>query len=187
MPEQHIDIIITGFLAANLSYPIALTITTVLLPMDNKYKKSFPLTTNILYFLFISTVLFLAACTKNNYSFLPAYHFKSINKKPDYSNLNYWAAHPWKKDPGDSVPKPLLQNYSKDSLADVFFIHPTTLTSMRDSCWNADIDDADLNAKTDYSTILYQASVFNEKCRIFAPRYRQAHIRSFFVPDSISS
>jgi hypothetical protein len=49
---------------------------------------------------------------------------------------------------------------------------------------NARIDDKILNAKTDYTTILYQASVFNQHCRVFAPRYRQAHISSFFMQDT---
>ena len=142
--------------------------------------------TNILCFLLIAPIIILPSCTQRDYSYLPAYHFKSATEKPDYANLDYWAAHPWKKDPGDSVPKPLLRGYIKDSVADVFFIHPTTLTAKSDHRWNAPIDDAGINAKTDYTTILYQASVFNEKCRVFSPRYRQAHIRSFFVPDSVS-
>ena len=41
------------------------------------------------------------------------------------------------------------------------------------------LNDQSLNAKTDYSTILYQASAFNEY-RVFAPRYRQAHLRSYY-------
>ena len=45
------------------------------------------------------------------------------------------------------------------------------------------IDDDYINAKTDYSTILYQASVFNRECRVFAPRYRQASIKIFFEKD----
>ncbi len=142
--------------------------------------------TNILCFLLFIPIIFTASCSQRDYSYLPAYHFKSATESPDYANLDYWAAHPWKKDPSDSVPKPLLRGYIKDSVADVFFIHPTTLTALSDQRWNAPIDDAEINAKTDYTTILYQASVFNEKCRVFAPRYRQAHIRSFFVPDSVS-
>nr|AUN35581.1 hypothetical protein [uncultured bacterium] len=66
-------------------------------------------------------------------------------------------------------------------MADVFFIHPTTLTDYADSSWNAAIDNTAINSKTDRSTILYQASVFNESCRVFAPRYRQAHIKAFFI------
>jgi hypothetical protein len=72
-------------------------------------------------------------------------------------------------------------------MVDVFFIHPTTLTDKNDTSWNATIDDATLNAKTDYSTILYQASVFNEKCRVFAPRYRQAHLKAFYIPANESA
>ncbi len=102
----------------------------------------------------------------------------------DYSNMIYWAAHPWKTDPSDSVPAPLKHNNAaNDSLADVFFIHPTTFTSKKFTSWNASVDDEILNLKTDNGSILYQASVFNENCRVFAPRYRQANIKAFFIPD----
>ncbi|MFT3980925.1 MAG: DUF3089 domain-containing protein [Ferruginibacter sp.] len=106
---------------------------------------------------------------------------------PDYSRLSDWAAHPWKWDPSDSVPKPLRKHFVKDSVVDIFFIHPTTLTNKKDSDANADIDDAALNHKTDYSAILYQASVFNEEARVFAPRYRQAHYSNYFSKDSLRS
>lgn len=125
-------------------------------------------------------VVLAVSCSQKNYSSQIQYQFTSEDKKPNYSNLNYWAAHPWKHDLSDSIPKPLQSSYNQDSLADVFFIHPTTLTSQKDKRWNADIDDAEINSKTDYSSILYQASVFNEKCRVFAPRYRQAHIKAFY-------
>jgi hypothetical protein len=141
-----------------------------------KYKISFLLNS----FFIPGMFLMLASCSNKNYALQNAYQFKSLTKIPDYSNLYYWAAHPWKKDLSDSVPGDLQKNYKQDSLADVFFIHPTTLTNYEDKIWNAGIDDAAINAKTDYSTILYQASVFNEKCRVFAPRYRQAHIKSFY-------
>jgi hypothetical protein len=124
--------------------------------------------------------LILPGCKTPTYSHLPAYQFTSSNGQPDYSSLNYWAAHPWKKDPSDSVPKSLRNKGYTDSLVDVFFLHPTTLTDKKDKRMTAAIDDAELNAKTDYSSILYQASVFNQNCRVFAPRYRQAHYRCFF-------
>lgn len=132
-------------------------------------------------FLLIASLLILTSCSKKNHALQTEYQFRSETKIPDYSKLDYWAAHPWKKDLSDSVPADLQQNYKQDSLADVFFIHPTTLTDYANEIWNAAIDDAAINAKTDYSTILYQASVFNAKCRIFAPRYRQAHIKAFFT------
>lgn len=142
--------------------------------------------TNRYKFLWILISFVVFSCSKKNYSSYPAYQFHATNKLPDYSDLNYWAAHPWKKNTSDSVPKPLRHYYKKDSSADVFFIYPTTLTSATDQRWNADIDDALINAKTDYSTILYQSSVFNESCRIFAPRYRQANIKSFYIPEEQS-
>lgn len=107
----------------------------------------------------------------------------SIDGIPNYGSLTYWASHPWKTDPADNIPAPLDQTI-KDSLADVFFIHPTTYTEPdMPAGWNADIDDEALNKKTDEGTILYQASVFNEHCRIFAPRYRQANLKAFFTTD----
>jgi hypothetical protein len=134
----------------------------------------------------ISSILFAVAfisCSQKYYPLTTGYNFKSIDSKPNYSDLHYWAAHPWKWDPSDSVPGPLRKDYIKDSSVDVFFIHPTTLVDYNKETWNADIDDSALNTKTDYSTILYQASVFNEQCRVFAPRYRQAHIRAFYSAD----
>jgi hypothetical protein len=136
----------------------------------------------ILFFI----VIIVFSCSKKNYASLPEYQFKSVDNKPDYSNLNYWAAHPWKKDPADSVPRPLRASYKKDSVADVFFIYPTSLTSANDVRWNADIDDAVINSRTDNSSILYQASVFNEQCRIFSPRYRQAHLRAFYTDEVVA-
>ena len=132
--------------------------------------------------LFTILLVGLFSCSDKYQSFKSRYQFKSPDGKPDYSNLDYWAAHPWKHDPSDSVPAPLI-NEPRDSLADVFFLHPTTYTFKRKKKQNADIDDDYINAKTDYSTILYQASVFNQQCRVFAPRYRQAHINNFFLKD----
>ena len=127
------------------------------------------------------------SCSKKNYATRAVYQFISADGKPDYSDLHYWAAHPWKWDPSDSISKVYRQSYKKDSLADVFFLYPTTLIDNKDERWNAPIDDAVINERTDYSTILYQASVFNEKCRVFAPRYRQAHLKTFFSDNKLKS
>jgi hypothetical protein len=132
----------------------------------------------------ITALLF--SCSKYK-SYQSQYNFKSENGIPDYSSLDYWAAHPFKHDPSDSIPLP-LRNEIADSTVDVFFLHPTTFTKKKHGGYkNAAIDDPYLNAKTDYSTILYQASVFNADCRVFAPRYRQAHIANFFSKDTIQS
>ncbi|RYY46383.1 MAG: DUF3089 domain-containing protein [Chitinophagaceae bacterium] len=108
-------------------------------------------------------------------------------RTPDYRRLADWAAHPWKWDPADSIPKPFKNSEYRDSTVDVFFIHPTTFTNKKDSNANADLDDVKLNAKTDNSAILFQASVFNEQSRIFAPRYRQAHYGNYLITDTVRS
>ena len=151
-----------------------------------KYKTYFSLTFPPILVIFLVFIFSLNSCSKKNYSFSGSNQFKATDKIPDYTDLNYWAAHPWKKDPSDSIPAPLLTGYTIDTSTDVFFIHPTTYTGNNNKGWNAPIDDYEINTKTDRTTILYQASVFNEKCRVFAPRYRQANINAFYISDSLS-
>ncbi|MEY4629850.1 MAG: hypothetical protein RLZZ595_2176 [Bacteroidota bacterium] len=140
----------------------------------------------LVLFLLFATWLFVASCSNKITSYTGVAAFKSTNGVPDYSNLDYWAAHPDKWDPSDTVPKPLVTN-PMEKVADVFFLHPTTLTGERTTgVTNAQIDDSLLNYKTDYSPILYQASAFNERSRIFAPRYRQAHIGMYAEKDSVA-
>jgi hypothetical protein len=108
---------------------------------------------------------------------------------PNYADLKYWAAHPDKKDPADRTPVGTdLKDLQSESQVDVFFIHPTTLTYSRGSdVWNGDVNNEKLNQKTDDGSILFQASIFNNVGRVFAPRYRQAHLYSFFTKDTASA
>ena len=108
---------------------------------------------------------------------------------PDYNDLKNWAAHPDKNDPADSIPKGSnFKNEQATSQVDVFFLHPTTFTFERgNDNWNGDLANEKLNLKTDNGSILYQASVFNGVGRIFAPRYRQAHLFSYYTPDTASA
>src|ERR1700741_3339577 len=71
-------------------------------------------------------IIIFASCSSNKNISYTNYNFKSLNDVPDYSNLDYWAAHPWKHDPSDSLPKALQKNYNPDSTVDIFFLHPTT-------------------------------------------------------------
>jgi hypothetical protein len=106
---------------------------------------------------------------------------------PRYETLNDWAAHPYKHDNADSVPAE-LQYEKRDSIADVFFIHPTSYTQdFKTSNWNADMDDAAINAETENRSILNQASAFNGSCRVYAPHYRQAHLKVFFLKNNPQS
>ena len=110
----------------------------------------------------------------------------TISSNPNYASIELWAAHPTKQDPSDSVPKPLQEGFEKDTTVDVFFIHPTSYTGKEMVEWNANLADEALNKKTDGSSILYQASAFN-KYNVYAPRYRQAHIQSYYTTDTVNA
>ena len=136
--------------------------------------------------------IFMVSCNKSLTPSLGKYQAGNANKPVanpnniDYSNLYFWAAHPNKKDPADMVPKG-IKNETRSEVADVFYIHPTTLTKKEDSAiTNADIFNDKLNRFTDYSAILYQASAFNQHAKVYAPRYRQAHILNYFKSRKIT-
>lgn len=132
----------------------------------------------------LAAIMLGAGCMPRYGKYAAQYSFAQTAVLPQYGNLQYWAAHPWKKDPSDSTPLFLLGE-KRDSSIDVFFVHPTTYTGERNGV-NADVNDPELNAKTDYSTLLYQATAFNQQARVFAPRYRQMHLSQFFVSESES-
>ncbi len=105
-----------------------------------------------------------------------------------YNKLENWAAHPDKQDPSDRIPGKDLLIDNLLYKADVFFIHPTTYTGSKgQDLWNPSINDSLLNVKTDASSILYQASAFNKAGRIFAPRYRQAHLHAYSTKYKVSA
>ncbi|MFT3932222.1 MAG: DUF3089 domain-containing protein [Chitinophagaceae bacterium] len=136
--------------------------------------------------LFYVLCLFFTGCSPKYTQYISRYKNTDTTLAPNYRDLYYWAAHPQKRDPSDSVPRPLRKNYLIDTTADVFFLYPTTFTNFADTGWNANINDANLNAKTDYTTILYQASAFNDY-NIYSPRYRQANIRAYFTTDTANA
>lgn len=140
-------------------------------------------------FYFILAALLLSSCADRNLtSYQTRYSQEKWEDVPNYSKLINWAAHPEKRDPSDSVPADLITNYKPNQMADVFFIHPTTyLDPLAPSGWNAAISNIQINYSTDYRAILNQASIFNEIGKIYAPRYRQAHIKSYYPISSIDT
>jgi hypothetical protein len=109
------------------------------------------------------------------------------DREVKYDKLSNWAAHPLKRDNSDSLSNAYKEDVNED-LCDIFFLHPTSLTDKkRRNIVNAGIEDEEINRKTDESSILYQASIFNEIGRIYAPRYRQAHIQRYYDTGSIQS
>ncbi|TGE21992.1 DUF3089 domain-containing protein [Hymenobacter aquaticus] len=102
---------------------------------------------------------------------------------PDYAQPDTWAALPTRRDSADVVPLGSgLRDQQQTAVADVFYVHPTTY--YKSFSWNADLADARLNLFTDNSTIRKQATVYNAAARVYAPRYRQATLYSFFDEKS---
>ncbi len=129
------------------------------------------------------------ASTREEKRWSPA--LEPIPQAPDYHNPKSWALHPiliplQKLDPPKGFRRRVkgLGPNSNDLKADVFFIHPTML--LDGETWNADVNNAEMNASVDVWPIRHQASAFSGAGRVFAPRYRQAHVRIFSLGDSLS-
>lgn len=135
-------------------------------------------------FLMAALLFFFSSCSRKIQSYRGEAAFHSIEGIPEYDKLEYWAAHPDKRDMSDTLTSVIKKGNEKG--VDVFFVHPTTYTGSRlNDETNARIDDSVINYKTDHSPILYQSSVFNENNNIYAPRYRQAHISMYQEKDSV--
>ncbi|MEO1258028.1 MAG: DUF3089 domain-containing protein [Bacteroidota bacterium] len=130
----------------------------------------------LLLFVFGSVVIMSCAIRPTDFS--PT----SVPSAPDYSLSENWAALPSKSDNADLVPGDQLTDQQARSKVDVFFMHPTTYTR-KGTVWNGSVGDKKLNEKTDDSTIKYQATIFNGVGKVYAPRYRQAHLTSFYSKD----
>lgn len=144
-----------------------------------------PLWGQVFSFLFIG--LLHVACQRGPYQLKSNYSGTKPPPTPDYSRPESWAALPNRRDAADSIPRgALVRDQQAEALTDVFFVHPTIYTGQPQgpSEWNADVTDAAMNLRVDQSTILNQASVFNGSCRVFAPRYRQAHYYTFLTKNA---
>lgn len=97
---------------------------------------------------------------------------------PDYAQPQAWALHP--------AHRPLLawpQGYGpmpSPGDAHVFYIHPTTQRGVGAE-WNAGWDDPTANGIADNWPLRHQTSAFRGVGTIYAPRYRQAHLRVFYT------
>jgi hypothetical protein len=125
--------------------------------------------------------LFLLFAVQSIYTFsnsLPPFKETDQPKVPDYADSKYWSALPFRKDAADLHPR--NETWINDSLkeVDVFYIYPTLYA--KGNTWNADLDNKKLNKRLDNLPVKYQASIFNQIGRVYAPRYRQAIIDSYF-------
>lgn len=124
-----------------------------------------------------------------NYAMTPPDSFDETvhPEAPDYGNPDHWAALPGRNDAADllvsdDIEDDLIADRQAIAEADVFYVHPTTLLLRVN--WNQPLDHSLTNLITDEGVIRNQASAFNNCCRVFAPRYRQATLRAFSVEGS---
>lgn len=142
----------------------------------------------LILFLLVSSLFLLGSCSKKTYRPVGDYDVKATPAAPDYSNMDFWAAHPSKTDNADRTPGNLFKNNQADAEVDVFYIYPTIYTGKKgQDQWNAPVDDSEFNESVDKTAILNQASVFNGAGKIYAPRYRQAHIHAYFTRNKIAN
>ena len=124
--------------------------------------------------IFSACLLFLYSCV------IPARKFEvtKMPAAPNYANDSCWAALPTKKDSADvNIYAAGIIDKQQTAPIDVFYVHPTTY--LFGNKWNASLNDEEVNKKTDRLAVRNQASVFNEMCRVYAPRYRQAVLFSY--------
>jgi hypothetical protein len=95
----------------------------------------------------------------------------------DYTDEKYWAAFPGKASEAVLVPEGLEPSPTRP-LVDVFYIHPTSY--VYGDHWNAPPFTDSWSNDAVKVMLAAQAGMFNGCCRVFAPRYRDATIWSFY-------
>lgn len=131
--------------------------------------------------LFISFCFFIVLFTQGC---LPSRTFDRATHpaKPDYSDEESWVALPWRFDAADCIPQTCPSPDRQDSAqVDVFYVYPTAYVI--GTKWNAKISNKSLLARIGTITES-QASVFNVSCKVYAPLYRQAILKSFLNDKS---
>lgn len=134
-------------------------------------------------FLLIFCSILFCSCSKTYLSPIGEYKGDNTPSAPDYSDEKYWSALPGKDDMADVTPPGLTDNQAT-AAADVFFMYPTIYIGEKgEDQWNAPVDDPAFNERVDESTIKFQASIFNGAGKVYAPRYRQAHLNAYWAKD----
>ena len=96
---------------------------------------------------------------------------------PDYASAESWAALPGHPSPADDLPTGMRA--AQNAPVDVFFIHPTGY--MKGYDWNSPLNAKSSTEENTKWMMANQASVFNGCCNIYAPRYREASILTYFA------
>ena len=128
----------------------------------------------VLIFSFSSCGLLSESVKEVNYTSEEYGKFKP-SVAPNYELFKSWAVHPKKE---NIIIEEFINN---EELLDVnvFFIHPTLFWDKKNTAWNSDINDIDMAESINSSSIKYQASAWASTGNLYAPLYRQAHLRVF--------
>ncbi len=102
---------------------------------------------------------------------------------PDYAKEEFWAALPSKKDPADLVPAGVTAITQGEGGVDTFFIHPTGF--LHAGSWTSSMRLDSITEENTLWMMANQASAYNGCCNVYAPRYRQANIFTFFSDTGI--
>lgn len=102
-----------------------------------------------------------------------------LSQPLDFRNSENWLVLP-EKSPAFFKEEFIDSTYLKS--VDVFYIFPTILVDYADARWNAEMSDIAWRNEALETAIRYQASAWLECGRMFAPYYRQAHLKAY---DSI--
>ncbi|KAH8094354.1 DUF3089-containing protein [Aureococcus anophagefferens] len=95
-------------------------------------------------------------------------------QQPDYGDPDAWYAHYILKD-GDRWAPPTYVDEQDRAAADAFFVHGTT--ALR-GLGNASVEEGEGAAFAAWK-IARQTSCFTHRCRVFAPKYRQARVANY--------
>ncbi len=98
---------------------------------------------------------------------------------PNYSQEEFWAALPTKEDPADLVPAGVTAITQGEGEVDTFFIHPTGY--LKSASWTSPMDKDSSTEENTSWMMANQASAYNGCCNVYAPRYREATIFSYFI------
>lgn len=102
---------------------------------------------------------------------------------PDYADPSSWAALPDRDDLADLVPAGVApRNPGVRPEVDVFFIHPTGY--LNGATWTSPLDADSITEENTGWMMANQASAFNGCCDVYAPRYREASIFTYFSADA---
>ncbi len=113
-----------------------------------------------------------------------AFGSKPLPAAPDYTQRSNWSAWPGPGSPAERLPDGMTPTPQDGRLASAFFLHPTTFGGKED--WVQPMEHEETRRGTDRGTTSIQASVFNDCCRIYVPRYRQSIASEYHGEDLVS-